>query len=289
MQSTIKFGIGFLDVLAGNQQHSTDDHNVSEDFRVFLRDCPPNLTGKQGKGGNAHTKQGQPHNNGTNLQGAGDQLRHIPHHARSVRVRASKGSFTWISCVNYDADDQELDAWGLDEDTAVKVVLTYQPASSTADSLRYTSYSSLRSAEICSVDWNTVDRLEVTVDGTTNTISFDEQEQETTADGGDTVTETVPLYTWNGTEMDTTSVESMLDAMDALTATGDFNGENQGELLASFTIYRDSTYFTELTLELYAYDTSSCLAVFNGGRPRLVDRSAVTTLTDALDNLFTEE
>lgn len=60
------------------------------------------------------------------------------------------------------------------------------------------------------MDWNTVDRLEVTVDGTTNTISFDEQEQETTADGGDTVTETVPLYTWNGTEMDTTSVESML-------------------------------------------------------------------------------
>ena len=53
--------------------------------------------------------------------------------------------------------------------------------------------------------------------------------------------------------------------------------------------YRDSTYFTELTLELYAYDTSSCLAVFNGGTPRLVDRSAVTTLTDALDSLFTEE
>lgn len=248
-------------------------------------------------------------------------------------LTSSVTGLTWISCVNYDADDQELAAWGLDEDTAVKVVLTYQPASSeddeeesdteaepqtfvlylgndtdegtyarladsrmvylidssTADSLRYTSYSSLRSAEICSVDWNTVDRLEVTVDGTTNTISFDEQEQETTADGGDTVTETVPLYTWNGAEMDTTSVESMLDAIDALSVTGDFNGENQGELLASFTIYRDSTYFTELTLELYAYDTSSCLAVFNGGTPRLVDRSAVTTLTDALDNLFTEE
>lgn len=248
-------------------------------------------------------------------------------------LTASVTGLTWISCVNYDADDQELAAWGLEESSAVKVVLTYEPSSSeddeeesdteaepqtfvlylgndtdegtyarladsrmvylinsdTADSLRYTSYSSLRPAEICSVDWNTVDRLEVTVDGTTNTISFDEQEEETTADGGDTVTETVPLYTWNGTEMDTTSVESLLNAIDALTATGDAGGENQGELLASFTIYRDSTYFTELTLELYAYDTSSCLAVFNGGTPRLVDRSAVTTLTDALDSLFTEE
>lgn len=114
--------------------------------------------------------------------------------------------------------------------------MVYLINSDTADSLRYTSYSSLRPAEICSVDWNTVDRLEVTVDGTTNTISFDEQEEETTADGGDTVTETVPLYTWNGTEMDTTSVESLLNAIDALTATGDAGGENQGELLASFTI-----------------------------------------------------
>lgn len=247
-------------------------------------------------------------------------------------LTASVTGLTWISCVNYDADDQELAAWGLEESAAVKVVLTYEPYSSgddeadaaeaetqtfvlylgndtdegtyarladsrmvylidseTADSLRYASYSSLRSAEICSVDWNTVDRLEVTVDGTTNTISFDEQEEETTADGGDTVTETVPLYTWNGTEMDSDDVESLLDAMDALTATGDAGSENQGELLASFTIYRDSTYFTELTLELYAYDTSSCLAVLNGGTPRLVDRSAVTTLTDALDSLFTEE
>ena len=195
-------------------------------------------------------------------------------------LTASVTGLTWISCVNYDADDQELAAWGLEESSAVKVVLTYEPSSSeedeeesdteaepqtfvlylgndtdegtyarladsrmvylinsdTADSLRYTSYSSLRPAEICSVDWNTVDRLEVTVDGTTNTISFDEQEEETTADGGDTVTETVPLYTWNGTEMDTTSVESLLNVIDALTATGDFSGENQGELLASFTI-----------------------------------------------------
>lgn len=246
-------------------------------------------------------------------------------------LTASVTGLTWMSCVNYDADDQELAAWGLDENSAVKVVLTYEPSgseddeegtgvqpqtftlylgedtdsgtyarladsrmvylidTSTADSLRYASYTSLRPAEICNVDWNSVDRLDVTADGVTNTISFDEQEGETTADGGDTVTETVPLYTCNGAELDSASVEAVLNAIDALSASGDFNDTNKGELMASFTIHRDSTYFPELTLELYAYDTSSCLAVFNGGTPRLVDRSAVTTLTDALDDLFAEE
>ena len=40
-------------------------------------------------------------------------------------LTSSVTGLTWISGVNYDADDQELAAWGLDEDTAVKVVLTY--------------------------------------------------------------------------------------------------------------------------------------------------------------------
>lgn len=243
-------------------------------------------------------------------------------------LTASVTGLTWMSCVNYDADDQELAAWELDEDSAVKVILTYEPSGSeddeeadvqpetftlylgaetdsgtyarladsrmvylinsdTADSLRYASYSSLRGTEICTVDWDTVDRLEVTVDGVTHTISFDEQEEETVADGGDSVLETVPLYTCDGVELDSTAVESLLNDINGLTATGD--GTEQGELMVSFTIYRDTTYFAQMTLDLYACDTSSCLAVFDGGAGRLVDRSAVSGLTDVLNDLFAED
>lgn len=246
-------------------------------------------------------------------------------------LTSSLTGLTWMSCVNYDADDQELAAWGLDEDSAVKVVLTYELSSSeddeeeadvqpetftlylgeetdsgtyarladsrmvylinsdTADSLQYASYSSLRGDGICTVDWDTVDRLEVTVDGVTHTISFDEQEEETVAEGGDPVVETVPLYTCDGVELDSTAVETLLNAINGLIATGDGGSAGQGELLVSFTIYRDTTYFAQLTLDLYAYDTSSCLAVFDGGAGRLVDRSAVSGLTDTLDDLFTED
>lgn len=242
-------------------------------------------------------------------------------------LTSSVTGLTWMSCVNYDADDQELAAWGLDEESAVKVVLTYEPSGSgddeetdvqpeiftlylgektdngtyarlagsrmvylinsdTADSLRYASYSSLRGTEICTIDWDTVDRLEVTADGVTHTISFGEQEEKIVADGGDSVLETVPLYTCDGKELDSTAVESLLNAIKGLTATGD--GTGQGELLAHFTIYRDTAYFTQMTLDLYACDTNSCLAVFDGGAGRLVDRSAVSSLTDALDDLFAE-
>ena len=120
-------------------------------------------------------------------------------------------------------------------------------------------------------------------------ISFDEQEEETIAEGGDPVVETVPLYTCDGVELDSTAVESLLNAINGLTATGDGGNAGQVELLVSFTIYRDTTYFAQLTLDLYAYDTSSCLAVFDGGAGRLVDRSAVSGLTDTLDDLFTED
>ena len=48
-------------------------------------------------------------------------------------LTASVTGLTWISCVNYDADDQELAAWGLEESSAVKVVLTYEPSSSEED------------------------------------------------------------------------------------------------------------------------------------------------------------
>ena len=226
----------------------------------------------------------------------------------------------WKSCVNYDVDDQELAAWGLGDSAAV-VTATYTAAidegeetaeeetfvlrlgstsdegtyamlegstmvyltdSETADSLRYASYSSLRSDSICSMDWDTVDRLDITLDGTTYTISFDVTETE---EDGETVTDT--LYTWDGQELDSSDVESMLSAINGLTATGDSSGSGGETQLVSFTFHRNTEdQFAQLTLTLSAWDTGSCLASFTGEGSRLVDRSAVTDLTEQIQALF---
>lgn len=228
----------------------------------------------------------------------------------------------WKSCVTYDVDDQELAAWGLGDSAAV-VTATYTAAidegeetaeeetfvlrlgstsdegtyamlegstmvylidSETADSLRYASYSSLRSDNICSMDWDTVDRLDITLDGTTYTISFDVTETE---EDGETVTDT--LYTWDGQELDSSDVENMLSAINGLTATGDSSGSGGETQLVSFTFHRNTEdQFAQLTLTLSAWDTGSCLASFTGEGSRLVDRSAVTGLTEQIQTLFTE-
>ena len=227
----------------------------------------------------------------------------------------------WKSCVNYDVDDQELASWGLGDSAAV-VTATYTAAidegeetaaeetfvlrlgstsdegtyamlegssmvylidSETADSLRYASYSSLRSDSICSMDWDTVDRLDITLDGATYTISFDVTETE---EDGETVTDT--LYTWDGQELDSSDVESMLSAINGLTATGDSSGSGGETQLVSFTFHRNTEdQFAQLTLTLSAWDTGSCLASFTGEGNRLVDRSAVTDLTEQIQALFT--
>lgn len=218
-------------------------------------------------------------------------------------------------------DDQELAAWGLGDSAAV-VTATYTAAidegeetaeeetfvlrlgstsdegtyamlegstmvylidSETADSLRYASYSSLRSDSICSMDWDTVDRLDITLDGTTYTISFDVTETE---EDGETVTDT--LYTWDGQELDSSDVESMLSAINGLIATGDSSGSGGETQLVSFTFHRNTEdQFAQLTLTLSAWDTGSCLASFTGEGSRLVDRSAVTDLTEQIQALFT--
>ena len=240
------------------------------------------------------------------------------------KVSSLTGAITglyWKSCVTYDVDDQELAAWGLDDNAAV-VTTTYTAAidegeetaeeetfvlrlgntsnegtyamlegssmvylidSETADSLRYASYSSLRSDSICSMDWDTVDRLDITLDGTTYTISFDVTETE---EDGETVTDT--LYTWDGQELDSSAVESLLSAVNGLTATGDASGSGGEAQLVSFTFHRNTEdQFAQLTLTLSAWDTGSCLASFTGEGSRLVDRSAVTGLTEQIQTLFT--
>lgn len=228
----------------------------------------------------------------------------------------------WQSCVNYDADAEELAAWGLDDNaTVVTAVYTaaidegeetaeeetftlrlgnsgtdgtyamldgssmvYLISTDTADSLRYASYSSLRSDSICTMDWGTVDRLDITLDGATYTISFDVTETET-EDG----TETETLYTWDGQEMDSTAVGNMLSAVNSLTATADASGSAGDKPLLTFTFHRNTgDDFAELTLTLYVWDTGSCLASFSGEGNRLVDRSAVTDLTEQIQALFEE-
>lgn len=256
----------------------------------------------------------------------GDSLLALDSSKVSSLTGAVTGLF-WDSCVTYDVDDQELAAWGLDDSAAI-VTAVYTPAidtgedaaepetfvlrlgntsdegtyamlegssmvylidTETADSLRYASYSSLRPDAICSMDWDTVDRLDIALDGTTYTISFDETEVESDSDDEDAEVETTTRYTWDGQELDSTAVESLLSSINGLTAAADASGSAGDTPLVTFTFHRNTDDdFAQLTLTLYPWDTGSCLAAFSGESSRLVDRSTVTDLTEQIQSLFTE-
>lgn len=242
------------------------------------------------------------------------------------KVSALTGAVTglsWQSCVNYDADQEELTAFGLDEESAAAVTLTYRPDSDqeeeaaeetftlllgkdsdqgayarldgsamvylidseTASSLRYASYASLRSDSVLTLDWDTADSLTLTWKGESRTISFGETE----AEHEEGEPETQPLYTCGGQELDQTRTEELLDAVDSLTASGEAAGAQGGEPLLTLSIQRNTGGdFDQLTLTLSAWDTASCLASLTGEPDRLVDRSAVNTLTGLAEELFSE-
>ena len=166
--------------------------------------------------------------------------------------------------------------------------MVYLIDTETADALRYASYSSLRPDTLCDMDWDTVSRMDVSADGVDTTISFDVQEVETTDGDGETTTETQPLYTAGGAELDSDAVEALLDSIAALTVTGQTSSGQEGAELARFTFRRDGEALSELTLTLYEYDAGSCLASFNGESGLLLERSAVDALLTDIDTALAE-
>lgn len=163
--------------------------------------------------------------------------------------------------------------------------MVYLIDTETADALRYASYASLRPSGVCTLDWDTVDSIDVTMDGATRTIQITREEVEVTDDDGETTSETVTTYTWDGAELDEDLADEVRTILSGLTATGEA-GSSGGEELVTLTFHRTADAYTEVTLTLAYYDASSCLATFTDTEPRLVDRSAVTDLTSQLEALF---
>lgn len=167
--------------------------------------------------------------------------------------------------------------------------LVYLISTDTADALRYAAYSGLRPDQICAVEWDGVELLEVTVSGETYAISFDGTEEvETTDEDGETYTEEVDHYSLDGEELDADQVSELLGAISNLTMTGEGTAQGQSEMLISFTVYQDSDAFPQVTLTLYAYDAASCLVSFQGEAGQLVSRSEVNELVSLAEAFLNE-
>ena len=225
---------------------------------------------------------------------------------------------TWLSCVDYAVTEEGMEGYGLGEN-ALMATLTYEGEedkelftllvgsdcdegtyatllgsqqvylidTATADTLRYAAYSNLRPSQICAMEWESVEWMEITLNGETYPISFDGTEEvETTDADGESYTETVEHYSLNGEELDADQISALLGAISGLTATAQGGSEIPGEELISFTLYRDSETFSQLEWKVYAYDAASCLVTFQDQGGQLVDRSQINELVELAQELI---
>lgn len=239
--------------------------------------------------------------------------------------------FSWEECVDYYADDSELESYGL-KDPDASVTVTYQPAQEEEDSddadadesaeesedenrkfeyevgaaddkyyakltdsdIVYTisedvynaavnaSYDDLKPDEVILLDWDTVDSIEIELDGNIYTAGVEK-------DGDDAYT-----CTLDGEKIEFGDV---LDQILAVTIAEDSDEEeesvpeeepsldnNKSEL--KLTFHRNTDEYKTVELEFYQYDGSWCISVLNGEEMNYTDRSSVVGLKEEINTVI---
>lgn len=193
----------------------------------------------------------------------------------------------------------------------------YTLAASDVETLLAASPASLVPDDVVLMDWDTVDELELTVDGATTTVDFvrdsDEAPSDAATEDGDasaagsesssaatSATSSASSssssdavadgYTINGSELSASKAEAVMDAIDALSAestvdTSSAVAAEASEPTVTITFRRSSERWSEMTLTLTRYDSNYYLASFNGRNDQLIGRAKVRTLLDAISAL----
>jgi hypothetical protein len=137
--------------------------------------------------------------------------------------------------------------------------IVYQLTSSSYTALTAASYDDLRHQEVLPADLDDVSQIDITLDGASYTVLA-------VGTGDDR------LYFYEDEELD---ADDLTAALEALTADS-FTSESPSQKAEiSLTLYLSLDGDPSVTIDLYRYDGSQCLAVVDGTPVSLVARSAV--------------
>jgi hypothetical protein len=232
--------------------------------------------------------------------------------AKNIISKVTAIDFT--DCVSYDATEAELESYGLSE-PALKATVEFNDADGISasytlefggykdescyvrlegssmvyladaaieDSLALLSYESLRPDDVCLMDWDTVDRMDISLKGKTYTVNI-ASGHTTDADGKDLTTRS---FTSGDKLLDAEKGQALLDAINKLKKSGEASvSANRGEQIA-ISFHRNTATFKEMTLTLYMYDSSSSLVSFNGETRLLVSSESVNELVTLAEELL---
>lgn len=226
-----------------------------------------------------------------------------------VSLASNVANLSLKKCVAYEATDQELTAYGLDDASAAVIAMGYQDDlkqeqtftlllgnydgdscyariqgsrmvylvdASVVDPLLVATPDTVAPDDVCLMNWDSVSSMDLSLDGQSAAITFGGTQETTSIDG---VTSQQAVYTSGEQTLDSAAVTAVLDSLSAMQAAQTVTDSASGRREAiSFTFHRASGSFAEMTLSFYQYNASSYLVTFTDQPTRLVDASAVSTL-----------
>lgn len=145
--------------------------------------------------------------------------------------------------------------------------ILYQITGEEYQQLMAAAYDDLRHPEVVPAETEDISQIDITLEGVAYTITSEGSGEERT-------------YSYQEQELDLTDLESALQALQADRFTDEQPTQKQE---ISLTLHLDLEGDPTVSIELYRYDGSDCLAVVDGQPVCLVARSSVVELIEAIN------
>lgn len=145
--------------------------------------------------------------------------------------------------------------------------IVYQLTTDQYNSLTAASYNDLRHQEIVTADFDDIRQIDISLEDQEYTIAVKEEDGDKT-------------YSYGEEEVDISDFQS---ALEALTADSFTEEEPSDKKEIGLTLHLDNENYPEVTVDLYRYDGTYCLAVVDGTPVSLAERSYVIDLIEAVN------
>ena len=233
-----------------------------------------------------------------------------PHPLDTSNITTYQGlmsNMTLSDYVTYNASDEELQNHGLDDpDLTVEIAYSFEDSddennftlhiaanpnesdddiagylqvgdskiiypltSSQYDNLTAVSYNELRHQEVMSADFDDITQIDITLEDKEYTIQADDES-----------------YYYNDEEIE---IDDFKNALEALTADSFTDEQPAQKEEIALTLHLNNENYPQITIILYRYDGSYCLAEVDGETVSLVERSYVVDLIETVNAIVLNE
>lgn len=183
---------------------------------------------------------------------------------------------TFVLHISRDPEEKKAAEENSDEDSKDETItayarvgesqIIYNLSSSRYQNLMAAAYDDLRHSEVLWADFGDVQQIDISLEGNSYTIRSEK-------DGDDRT------YTYQDEELEIKDFKAALESLTADSFT-DERPTQQEEI--SLTVYLDNENYPQISIKLYRYDGTHCLAVVDGEPVSLIERIDAVDLIEAV-------